>query len=77
MHLAAALGKPGVAIFGPTDPASHGPYGGSMRVLRVAGAETTYKRRAEAPQSMLAITPAAVAEALAVSLESKPAGCPA
>ncbi len=25
MHLAAALGKPGVAIFGPTDPARNGP----------------------------------------------------
>ena len=29
LHLAAAIGKPGVAIFGPTDPARHGPYGGS------------------------------------------------
>src|SRR5207248_3009600 len=26
LHLAAALGKPGVAIFGPTDPARNGPY---------------------------------------------------
>ena len=29
-HLAAALGKPGVAIYGPTDPARHGPYGGTF-----------------------------------------------
>src|ERR1019366_5714626 len=44
MHLAAALRKPGVAIFGPTDPAINGPYGGSLEVLRAAGAQTSYKR---------------------------------
>ena len=33
MHLAAALGKPGVAIFGPTDPKRNGPYGGTLQVL--------------------------------------------
>ena len=27
MHLAAALGKPVVALFGPTDPRRTGPYG--------------------------------------------------
>ena len=27
MHIAAALGKPVIAIFGPTDPAKTGPYG--------------------------------------------------
>ncbi|MEI9975174.1 MAG: glycosyltransferase family 9 protein [Ignavibacteriota bacterium] len=31
LHLAAALGKPGVAIFGPTDPSRNGPYGASVR----------------------------------------------
>ena len=30
LHLAAALGKPGDAIFGPTDPARNGPYGDSL-----------------------------------------------
>lgn len=34
MHLAAALGTPGVAIFGKTDPAVTGPAGGRIRVLR-------------------------------------------
>ena len=34
LHLAAALAKPGVAIYGPTDPARHGPYGGTFTVLR-------------------------------------------
>ena len=52
LHLAAALGKPGVAIFGPTDPARNGPYGGSMTVLRNAAAETTYKRHPDVAASM-------------------------
>jgi heptosyltransferase-1 len=64
LHLAAALSKPGVAIYGPTDPASHGPYGGSIRVLRSADAVTSYKRRAEIDESMRAITPAAVLDGL-------------
>jgi len=70
MHLAAALGKPGVAIFGPTDPARNGPYGGSLRVLRSNTAVTTYKRHAN-DAAMRAIAPAAVIEALAAL------GCPA
>jgi heptosyltransferase-1 len=76
LHLAAALSKPGVAIFGPTDPARNGPYGGSLRVLRLAGAATTYTRRA-GDELMRAISPATVVEALAASLESKSASCPA
>lgn len=64
VHLAAALGKPGVAIYGPTDPATHGPYGGTLRVLRSSSAVTSYKRRAADPGSMRAITPAEVIEAL-------------
>ncbi|NJD68361.1 MAG: lipopolysaccharide heptosyltransferase I [Candidatus Methylomirabilota bacterium] len=35
MHLAAALGTPLVALFGPTDPRLVGPYGGEGVVLRV------------------------------------------
>jgi ADP-heptose:LPS heptosyltransferase len=34
MHLAAAVGTPVVAIFGPTDPARVGPYGAGHIVLR-------------------------------------------
>jgi heptosyltransferase-1 len=57
MHLAAALGKPGVAIFGPTDPTRNGPYGNSMQVLRAPGATTTYKRGSEIDESMRQVTP--------------------
>jgi heptosyltransferase-1 len=64
LHLAAALGKRGVAIFGPTDPASHGPYGGTIRVLRSREAITSYKRRDEEDPSMRAIQPGEVLEAL-------------
>jgi heptosyltransferase-1 len=64
MHIAAALGRPGVAIFGPTDPARNGPYGDSVRILRSASASTTYKRDAAISASMRSITPAAVFEAL-------------
>src|SRR5664279_2425867 len=46
LHLAAALGRPGVAIFGPTDPVRNGPYGDTLRVLRTGAAATTYKRGA-------------------------------
>jgi heptosyltransferase-1 len=64
LHLAAALGKPGVAIFGPTDPARNGPYGGSIRVLRAPDAKMTYKRGASISESMRAITPDQVAAIL-------------
>ena len=64
LHLAAALAKPGVALFGPTDPARNGPYGTSFRVLRDPRAVTDYHRRDEPDASMRTITPAMVAEAL-------------
>jgi heptosyltransferase-1 len=77
LHLAAALGRPGVAIFGPTDPAQTGPYGGSLLVLRSADAATSYKRRNEIDPTMRAITPDAVFEALLPRLAQRtyPADC--
>ena len=64
LHLAAALGSPGVALFGPTDPARNGPYGGSLKVLRAPGASTTYQRAASIDDSMKRIPPEAVWDAL-------------
>lgn len=47
-HLAAALGVPLVALYGPTDPARNGPWGpGRMRVMRGVGSVTSHKRVAE------------------------------
>ena len=72
LHLAAALNKPGVAIFGPTDPARNGPYGGSLRVLRHRAAGTTYKRYAAIDGSMQAVSPDEVFEAVKTLF---PTGC--
>jgi hypothetical protein len=45
LHLAAALDRPVVGIYGPTDPARNGPYGdGAERVLRDAESSTSHKR---------------------------------
>jgi heptosyltransferase-1 len=68
MHLAAALGKPGVALFGPTDPARNGPYGGSLTVLRHTSAKTTYQRGTVIDPALRALTPEVVAAALFHSL---------
>ena len=70
MHLAAALSKPGVAIFGPTDPALNGPYGGTFAVLRSPTAATTYKRTEQSDSSMREITPDQVAGALETILSA-------
>ncbi len=72
LHLAAALRKSGVALFGPTDPERTGPYGGSMAVLRDAKATTTYVRHGKMHPSMRAITVEQVARALLRAIESRP-----
>lgn len=48
MHLAAALGVPTVALFGPTNPEHHGPYGraATTRVVRSAIACSPCKKPA-------------------------------
>ena len=68
LHLAAALGKPGVAIFGPTDPARNGPYGDSLQVVRTGAAATTYKRGTAIDPSMRSISPDEVFEVLRVMM---------
>jgi heptosyltransferase-1 len=68
LHLAAALNRPGVAIFGPTDPARNGPYGTSIRVLRSEGASTSYKRDPGMAACMQAITPERVLACLKAQL---------
>lgn len=70
MHLAAALGKPGVALFGPTDPERNGPYGDSLTVLRHESAQTTYRRGTAIDQALRALTPDVVAAALSQSLRN-------
>jgi heptosyltransferase-1 len=65
LHLAAALGKSGVAVFGPTDPARNGPRGGDFEVFRAGGVATTHRRGLAIDPSMRAITPEQVFAALA------------
>jgi|SRR5579863_96172 len=77
LHLAAALGKPGVAIFGPTDPGRNGPYGDTIQVLRSPRAVTSYKRVSTIDPSMREIDPDRVFEALKAQLSRRAAGCAA
>jgi heptosyltransferase-1 len=56
MHLAAALGIPVVAIFGPTNPARNGPFGTRSIVLRNPVSPTTHSRRAQPDPGMLEIS---------------------
>jgi heptosyltransferase-1 len=55
LHLAAALERPVVGIYGPTDPARNGPYGTRSRVLRDATSTTSHKRVSEVDAGMLRI----------------------
>jgi heptosyltransferase I len=66
LHLASALGAPVVGLFGPTDPARNGPYGGASIVIRNPGkTETTYRRGASYSSPMFSITVDQVADAVA------------
>src|SRR5271156_7104222 len=68
LHLASALGTPVVGLYGPTDPARNGPYGGESKniVIRNPGkSETTYRRGASYSAPMLSITVDQVADAVA------------
>jgi heptosyltransferase I len=56
MHLAAALGIPVVAIFGPTNPARNGPFETRRIVLRSPGSLTSHSRRAQPDPGMLEIS---------------------
>jgi lipopolysaccharide heptosyltransferase I len=70
LHLAAALGLGGVAIFGQTDPARNGPYGDTFTVLRAPDALTSYKREDDLAPSMAVIRPEHVWQALEPRLAS-------
>lgn len=72
LHLAAALGRPAVGLYGPTDPRRNGPYGTGHVVVRNATAEeTTYKRSSEYSPSMLSIKVEQVIAAIAQRLGMK------
>ena len=60
LHLAAALGIPVVAIYGPTNPARNGPYGTRAVVLRSSSSMTNHARLSDAEPGLLEITPGEV-----------------
>ena len=56
LHLACALGRPVVGIYGPTDPSRNGPYGTRFKVLRSPESRRDHTRH-EAPEAgLLTIT---------------------
>ena len=70
LHLAAALRKPGIALFGPTDPARNGPYCDTITVLRDANQPISYQRSTATDPGLAAITPVRVLEALEGNLRA-------
>lgn len=64
LHLACALGRPVVGIYGPTDPSRNGPYGTRFKVLRNPASKRDHTRN-EAPEAgLLTIQPDAVLQAV-------------
>jgi heptosyltransferase I len=72
LHLACALGKPVVGVYGPTDPRRNGPYGSRFRVLRNPESRQDHTRHAEPEAGLLTILPREVIAAAAeVMLEER------
>lgn len=63
LHLACALGKPVVGIYGPTDPRRNGPYGTRAKVLRNPSSRRDHSRRAAPEAGLLMIQPEEVLSA--------------
>ncbi len=55
LHLACALGKPVVGIYGPTDPGRNGPFGTPFRVLRHPDSRRDHTRHEEPEAGLLTI----------------------
>ncbi len=73
LHLACALGRPVVGIYGPTDPSRNGPYGTPFKVLRSPESRRDHTRH-EAPEAgLLTISPEDVLQAAEELLYSEAA----
>jgi heptosyltransferase-1 len=71
IHLASALERPVIGIFGPTDPARNGPFGGRFRVLRHPESKRDHSRHAAPEAGLLTITPDAVMNAASELLKEE------
>jgi heptosyltransferase-1 len=75
MHLAAAMGTPVVALFGPTDPARTGPYGPGHKVIRSGLAcAPCFRKRCDTLRCMRGIGVEEVLAAVREVLETRAAG---
>jgi len=63
LHLACALGRPVVGIYGPTDPSRNGPFGTQFKVLRSPESRRDHTRRAAPESGLLTIQPGDVLRA--------------
>jgi heptosyltransferase-1 len=63
LHLACALGRPVVGIYGPTDPRRNGPFGTRFTVLRSPESRRDHTRRAAPEFGLLTIQPGDVLRA--------------
>jgi heptosyltransferase-1 len=57
LHLACALGRPVVGIYGPTDPRRNGPYGTRFRVLRSPESRRDHTRHESPEAGLMTIEP--------------------
>ena len=77
MHVAAALGKPLVTLFGPTEPRRTGPYGQLENVLRInlpcSPCLKSHCHYEKPNECLKAISPAMVFESACKKLEALPA----
>jgi heptosyltransferase-1 len=63
LHLACALSRPVVGIYGPTDPSRNGPYGTRFKVLRSPESRRDHSRHAAPEAGLLTIQPEVVLRA--------------
>jgi heptosyltransferase-1 len=77
LHLACALGRPVVGIYGPTDPSRNGPFGARFKVLRSPESRRDHTRYQAPEYGLLTIQPADVLRAAEELLYSENAPEPA
>ena len=63
LHLACALGRPVVGIYGPTDPARNGPFGTKFKILRSPQSHRDHTRYQTPEAGLLTIQPGDVLRA--------------
>jgi lipopolysaccharide heptosyltransferase II len=72
MHLAAAMGTPVVALFGPTAPWRTGPYGSGNKVVRIdMVCSPCFKRQCDRPDCMQEISVDHVMEAVSSFINNR------